>query len=371
MYNLVAPCLFGLESLVADELKQMGAENVSAQNGRVLFTGDDRVLVRANLWSRYAERIQISLGSFTAKSFSELFDNVKKIPFEKYIEVLDAFPVKGWSVNSALHSIPDCQSIIKKAIVNRLAEKYKVSWFQETGVKKQISFSILKDNVTLTLETSGEGLHKRGYRKNSNDAPIKETLAAAMVKLARIYDDSVVYDPFCGSGTILIEAALMAKNIAPGLRRGFAAEKYHFIDSTVWQSERARAQDMINHDIPFRAVGSDIDKTCVELTLENAQKAGVAKCFDLSVADIKDFSLTTPRAIVITNPPYGERMLDTEKARKIEQTMGKVFIKQKGYRYIVISQDEEFEKQFGRTADKRRKLYNGNLKCQLYMYFKV
>lgn len=371
MYNLVAPCLFGLESLVADELKQMQAQNVTAENGRVLFTGDDTILARANLWSRYAERIQIVLASFTATSFTQLFDNVKKIPLEKYIEKDDSFPVKGWSINSALHSIPDCQSIIKKAMVNRLAEKYKVSWFKETGVKKQICFSILKDKVTITLETSGEGLHKRGYRANSNDAPIKETLAAAMVKLARIYDDSVVYDPFCGSGTILIEAALMAKNIAPGLKRSFVAEKYTFIDSSVWQKERARAQDMINHNIEFKAVGSDIDEQCVELTLQNAQKAGVSKCFSLSVADIKDFAPTTERAIVITNPPYGERMLDIESARQIEQTMGRVFKSQRGYRYIVISQDEEFEKQFGRQADKRRKLYNGNLKCQLYMYFKV
>ena len=210
-YNLVAPCMFGIEGILADELRRMGADDVQAQNGRVLFSGDDSLLARANINSRYAERIAISIGSFTATSFVELFDKTKELPFENFISSRDAFPVVGWSLNSDLHSIPDCQSIIKKAVVERLKSVYKISWFEESGPEHQIRFSILKNQVTIMLETTGFGLHKRGYRKNSNAASIKETLAAAMCNLAHIYPDTFLIDPFCGSGTILIEAALMAK----------------------------------------------------------------------------------------------------------------------------------------------------------------
>ncbi len=369
-FKMVAPCLFGLEALVSGELKAMDAQNVTAENGRVLFEGDEYILARANICSRYAERVLILAGEFEAHSFTELFDAVKAIEWERFIGKDDAFPVKGWSLNSDLHSIPDCQSIIKKAIVERLKSQYKISWFDEVGAARKIAFSIMKNKVSIMLDTSGNGLHKRGYRQNSNDAPLKETLAAAMVYLAHIYPDSTLYDPLCGSGTILIEAALMARNIAPGLRRSFAAEKFAFIPSDVWSSERSRAIEQIRGDAPFRAIGGDIDKQSIELTLENAKKAGVESCVSAAVCDIKDFAPSTERAVIVTNPPYGERLLDQPAAQAIYKTMGKVFAKKQGYKYNIISSDDEFEACFGRKADKRRKLYNGNLRCQLYMYFK-
>jgi putative N6-adenine-specific DNA methylase len=369
-YRLAAPCLFGLETLTAGELRDMGAQDVIAENGRVLFSGDDNMIARANICSRYAERILILTGEFEAHSFTDLFDGVKSVEWERYIGKKDAFPVKGWSLNSDLHSIPDCQSIIKKAVVNRLKSKYGIEWFDETGPARKISFSIMKNKVSVMIDTSGDGLHKRGYRKNANDAPLKETLAAAMVYLAHIYPDSTLYDPMCGSGTILIEAALMARNIAPGLRRSFAAEQYDFIPVEAWREERARAFEKIDTTVPFRAVGSDIDAESVKLTLENAKKAGVDGCVTAEVADIKDFAPKTERAVVVTNPPYGERMLDQPEAQGIYKTMGKVFVQKRGYKYNIISSDDEFEQCFGRKADKRRKLYNGSLRCQLYMYFK-
>ena len=368
--NMIAPCLFGIESVLADELKRMGIEDVTAENGRVLFSGDFNILARANICSRFAERIMINMGQFTALTFTELFDNVKALPWENFIGKLDAFPVNGSSLNSTLHSIPDCQSIIKKAIVERLKAEYNVSWFEETGAEVKIRFSILKDNVTMMIDTSGDGLHKRGYRRNSNDAPLKETLAAAMCDLARIYPDTKLYDPFCGSGTILIEAALMATKTAPGLRRFFAAERFASIPKNVWQEERMRAQDQILHNIDFVATGFDIDPKCVELTMQNAKKAGVDKYIKVSVADVKDFKILDERALVITNPPYGERLLDVKQAEELYKVMGNVFKAEGGKKYFVISPHDDFEKLFSRTSDKRRKLYNGMIKCQYYMYFK-
>ncbi len=368
--KMAAPCLFGTESILAEELRRMGASNVTAENGRALFSGDLNVLARANICSRYAERVLIVVGSFGATSFTELFDNVKALPWENYIGKRDAFPVNGSSLNSELHSIPDCQSIIKKAIVERLKLKYSISWFEETGAIYKIRFSIFKNNVTIMIDTSGEGLHKRGYRRNSNDAPLKETLAASMCELARIYPDTELYDPFCGSGTILIEAAMKAANIAPGLRRSFSAESFAFIPRTVWQEERMRAQDGILHGIDFSAKGFDIDPSCVELTLANAKKAGVEKYVSAAASDIADLRLPDKRCLLITNPPYGERLLDIKKAEELYGIMGKVFKAEQGKKYFVISPHDDFEALFGRPADKRRKLYNGMIKCQLFMYFK-
>ena len=368
--NLAAPCLFGVESIAADEFRRMGFNEVAAENGRVKLKGDLNMLARANICSRFAERIMIVLGEFTAVTFSELFDGVKALPWEDFIGKDDAFPVNGWSINSQLFSIPDCQSIVKKAIVERLKTKYSLNRFAETGSEYKIRFSIHKNLVTMMIDTSGDGLHKRGYRRNSNDAPLKETLAAAMCDLARIYPDTILFDPFCGSGTLLIESAMMAANIAPGLRRYFAAERFGFIPQKVWQEERTRAQDLIRHNIEFQAQGYDIDKACVELTLENARKAGVANYIKASVADIADFTPPAKRCLTITNPPYGERLLDVKSAEKLYQTMGERFLEGEGRKYYIISPHDEFEKHFGRTADKRRKLYNGMIKCQLFMYFK-
>lgn len=369
-FNLVAPTLFGIESIAADEFRRMGFDKVEAQNGRVLFSGNADMIARANICSRFAERVLINVGQFRATSFTELFDGVKNLDWERYISRDNAFPVTGSSVNSALFSIPDCQSIIKKAIVDRLSLKYGIKWFGETAAECRVRFTILKDEVTVMIDTSGEGLHKRGYRRNSNDAPIKETLAAAMCDLARIYPDTGIYDPFCGSGTLLIEAALLATKRAPGLNRYFAAERFDFLDKEIWRRERTRAQDNILHNVGFRAQGFDIDKNCVDLTLANAKKAGVEKYVKAAVGDIKDFVTPNERLLTVTNPPYGERLLDIKEAEKLYRIMGERFDMTAGKKYFIISPHDEFEKFFGRPADKRRKLYNGMIKCQLFMYFK-
>ena len=368
--KLIAPCLFGVESIAADEFRRMGFQSVTVENGRVLLEGNLNMLARANINSRFAERILINVGQFTATTFTELFDGVKALPWEDYIGKDNAFPVNGSSISSALHSIPDCQSIIKKAVADRLSSKYGIGWFGETGAECKIRFTIIKDNVTVTIDTSGEGLHKRGYRRNSNDAPLKETLGAAMCDLARIFPDTQIYDPFCGSGTLLIEAALMATKTAPGLRRFFAAERFNFIPDTVWRQERMRAQDLIIKNVDFKAQGYDIDPACVELTLANAKKAGVEKYVKAAVGDICNFKTPDERLLVITNPPYGERLLDVTQAEGLYKIMGERFDRSKGKKYFIISPHDEFEKYFGETADKRRKLYNGMIKYQLFMYFK-
>lgn len=365
-----APCLMGLEGICADELKRLKIENVRAENGRVLFEGDFSTLARANLCSRYSERIQLLLGEFYVYSFEDLFQGVSKIRWEDLIGEKEAFPVKGHSVSSKLSSIPDCQKIIKKAVAKRLGARYGTSWLEETGSIHQIQFLIIKDKCSIMLDTSGAGLHKRGYRANSAAAPIKETLAAAMAELSRVRPFSTVIDPFCGSGTILIESALKALNIAPGIRRSFAAEKWSVIPSSVWSLERERAMDNVRHDAEFQAFGYDIDDNAISLTLENARKAGVEKRIRAEKRDISDFEENFERAAVICNPPYGERLLDMEKARELYKIMGEKFIPKQGWSYSIISPDDNFENIFGRPADKRRKLYNGMIKCQLYMYFR-
>ncbi|XOQ49113.1 MAG: Ribosomal RNA large subunit methyltransferase L [Eubacteriales bacterium] len=369
-FKLVCPCLLGVEGLVADELRKMDAQNVEPQNGRVLFDGSEEMLVRANIGSRFSERVLVQMGSFPARSFEELFQGVKALPWEEWIGKNDRFPVKGRSLNSKLTSIPDCQSIIKKAIVERLKQKYKLNWFEETGALYQIQFLIMKDNVSIMIDTSGEGLHKRGYRATSTEAPIKETLAACMVHLSRVRHDAHFIDPFCGSGTILIEAALYALNIAPGLRRRFSAEQWAQIHPDIWRREKERAQSLVMHDAPFTAYGYDIDGAAIALTLENAKKAGVISRIHAEKRSIEDFRSIGEYGCVICNPPYGERLLDIRQAEELYRTMGKVFEKKHGWSYSIISPDEKFEECFGRKAGRRRKLYNGMIKCQYYMYFK-
>lgn len=369
-YKLACPCLFGVEGLVADELRKMEAPGVEAQNGRVLFDGSDEMLARANLWSRFGERVLVWLGEFEARSFEELFQGVRALPWERWIGKQDAFPVKGSSLNSKLASIPDCQAIIKKAVVERLKQKYSLNWFEETGPRFQIQFLILKDRVSLMIDTSGIGLHKRGYRANSAEAPIRETLAAAMVYLSRVRHDANLIDPFCGSGTILIEGALYAKNMAPGRNRRFAAEEWNCIPPEVWKRERERARSMEISDAPFQAHGYDIDGAAVSLTRENAVKAGVADRVYAEKRDISEFRAEGEYGCVICNPPYGERLLDLKQAQELYRTMGRVFERRHGWSYSVISPDETFETCFGRAADRRRKLYNGMIKCQYYMFYK-
>lgn len=370
LIHFAAPCLFGIEGICADELKRMGIENVRAENGRVLFDGDFNTLARVNICSRYAERVQILLDEFNAYSFEELFQGVKKIEWENWLKIDESFPVKGHSVSSKLSSVPDCQKIIKKAVVSRLSSKYRSDWFDESGSKHQIQFLIMKDKVSILLDTSGEGLHKRGYRQNSAVAPIKETLAAAMADLSHVRPFSRVIDPFCGSGTILIESAMKALNIAPGLRRRFSAELWKSVPIEVWSQERERAFDLIDKSAEFEAFGYDIDESALELTKANAHKAGVEKRIVTAKRNISDFVETAEKAAVITNPPYGERLLDAEQARVLYSKMGEKFEKKPGWSYTIISPDDQFEQCFGRPADKRRKLYNGMIKCQVYMYFK-
>jgi len=364
------PCLLGLEGLVAEELRDMGCEDVRPENGRVFFSGDMRMAARANINSRYSERVQILLKTFKATTFEELFQGVNSIPWENYIQKNDEFPVTGSSLSSELYSVPDCQAIIKKATVEKLKEKYKISWFDETGPLKRIKFLIMKDTVSIMIDTSGDGLHKRGYRRNSAEAPIKETLAASMAKLSRVRSDGNFIDPFCGSGTILIEAAMIAMNIAPGANRNFNAETWLNTDKTFWKEERERAVSLAKTNVGFHATGYDIDPAAVSLTLDNAKKAGVVAHIQAKTGAVKDFSSDEQYGCVVCNPPYGERLLDARDAQNIYRAMGRVFERKRGWNYSIITPDDDFETMFGRKADKRRKLYNGMIKCQLYMYFK-
>lgn len=368
-YKLCAPCLFGLESVLSGELKRLGFEDISVTDGRVEFTADAEGIARANLNLRTAERVIIVLDSFRAVTFQQLIDGAEKIPFEEYIGKKDAFPVKGWSLNSQLHSVPDCQSIIKKAAVKRLSRKYGVAWLEESGPTIQIQFSINKDTVTIMLDTSGMALHKRGYRKVANLAPIRETLAAGILDIARIYPDTQLYDPFCGSGTFLIEAAYKAKNIAPGIYRRFAAEKWDCLPSKIWQKSREEAIEKIRKDIEFTAFGSDISQDSLEIAEANARRAGISGLIRLEKADVKNFTIPDRKSLVVTNPPYGERLMNGEDLTKLYQTMGNVFQPSQQTAYYIISSAEDFEQGFGRKANKKRKLYNGMLKCNLYQYF--
>lgn len=365
-----ATCLLGLEGLVANELRHHDIENVRAENGRVLFDGDESTLARANICSRYAERVLILVSEFHATTFEQLFNGVNKVDWSRYIAEDEAFPIKGSSINSKLNSIPACQKIIKKAIVENLKKKYRTDWFEETGALHKIQFLIIKDKVSIMIDTSGDGLHKRGYRENANAAPIRETLAAAMVDLSRVRRNHVVCDPFCGSGTILIESAMKALNIMPGINRTFLAESWKTSDASAWESERERAKSLVNTDCTFKAYGFDIDTEALEVARENAEKAGVDDRIVFAYRDIADFESDEDYLCVITNPPYGERLLDVKEAERLYKIMGQRFEKREHYSYTVISPDDDFEKCFGRTADKRRKLYNGMLKCNVYMYFK-
>ncbi len=366
---MVCPCHFGLESTLKFEVLKIGGQDIAVSDGRVAFSGDLSTLVRANLWLAAAERVLVQLAEFEAHSFEELFQGTKNAPFEDFIGVKDRFPVKGYSLNSDLHSVPDCQAIIKKAAVERLGDKYGVTWFEETGTTYQIRFSILKNRVSIYLDSSGEGLHKRGYRRNSNAAPIKETLAAGIIDLAYVNSGSRVCDPFCGSGTLIIEAAYRALNIAPGLKRRFAADDWRIIPPEIWENERKNALDAIRKDTDFFAYGYDIDPECVALTLENCRKAGIRKRVEVCQADVKNY-VNEAGTITVCNPPYGERLLEFREAEKLYTVMGKHFIADREHPCYVISPHEEFEKLFGKRADKRRKLYNGMLKCQLFMYYK-
>jgi len=372
--RLTCPCLFGVESVLAFEVKRLGVEDVETSDGRVSFTGTAEDVVRANMRLRCAERVQILLASFEARSFEELFQGVLSAELERFIGRDDAFPVKGYSIDSKLHSVPDCQKIVKKAAVKRLESRYHQSWFEETGPVRQLQFSIYKDRVLLLLDTSGEGLHKRGYRPTANAAPIRETLAAGIADLAHVRRDSLVVDTFCGSGTLLIEAATRALNIAPGMRRSFSFERWNWAelkrDFTAEYRRQCAAE--VDGEAAFTARGFDIDPAMPQLCRLNAKNAGVGPRITAGVADVRDFdpAKTLPDGgIVLCNPPYGERMLDLKRAEELYRKMGEVFVPDDSIGYYVITPHEDFEQIFGRKADRRRKLYNGMIRCTLYMYF--
>jgi putative N6-adenine-specific DNA methylase len=368
--HYVVPCLLGLEGLIAEELRGMEADDVRAENGRVFFAGPPALLARANIGCRFAERVQLVLGRFEALSFEALFQGTKALPWEDWIGPLDAFPVKGYSLKSTLFSVSDCQAIIKKAVVERLKALHGLGWFEETGPVHQIQFAIMKDEVLLTLDSSGAGLHKRGYRKMAGEAPLKETLAAAICQLTRLRPYHTLYDPMCGSGTILIEGALLATNTAPGLKRPFAAERWAQLPGDIWKLERERAEAAVRPAENFCAFGSDIDESALATARANAELAGVARYLSFRRADLADFRFQGERGSLITNPPYGERLLDETQATALYRLMGRLFAPAKGRSYAILSPAEDFETLFGRRADLRRKLYNGMMKCQVFSYFK-
>ena len=366
-FEFAVPCLFGLEGLAGDELRRLDMENVRVENGRVLFSGDETALAKANICLRTGERVLILLADFEAKTFEQLFQGVCRANLEDYIPKDGAFPVKGHCLNSTLMSVPDCQAIIKKAASRRLGEKYGVSWLPETGSKYQLQFSLMNDRVQLYLDTSGQGLHKRGYRAVGNDAPLRETLAAAMVQLTRYRGRDFVWDPFCGSGTIPIEAALIAKNRAPGLKRHFAAETFAWMPETIWEQVRTEARDR-EFKGSYRILGSDNDPKCVSLAMSNARKAGVSDCITFKDGDATKMSLPTDTGILICTPPYGQRMMEQQSAQRLYAALGRHLKFANGWKKYIITSEPEFEHYFGRRADKKRKLYNGMIKCDYYMY---
>jgi len=361
------PCLFGLEGLAAQELKRLGMEQVRAEDRRVFFDGDYLQMARANLNLRMGERVMIHLASFDALSFEDLYQGVKRIPLEEFIPSTGAFPVKGYSLNSQLHSVPDCQSIVKKAAVDRLSKAYGITWFEETGPVYQLHFSIMKNKCDVFLDTSGVGLHKRGYREFANAAPIHETMAAAMVELSKFRGKEPLWDPFCGSGTICIEAALIALNRAPGLCRSFGAQKWSCVDKSVWQQARTEALDKEfrgNYEIS----GTDIDREALEIAKSNAKKAGVGNIIRFSEGDATRLRAPAAKGIIVTNPPYGERLMEQESAKQLYKAFGSNIKHLTDWKVTLISSEPEFEYYFGRRAEKKRKLYNGRLQCNVYLY---
>lgn len=368
MLEFVIPCLLGLESLVGDEIRKLGLSDVRVENGRVLCRGEARDIARLNINLRCGARVILVLHKFRATDFESLFQGVRAVHWEDWIPREGEFPVVGYSINSTLHSVPACQSIVKKAVVDRLSAAYGIAQFPETGRRYQVRFSIMKDEVTVGLDTSGEGLYKRGYRAHGVAAPLKETLAAAMVKLSHYNGRDPFCDPFCGSGTIPIEAALIAKNRAPGLDRSFAAQKWKNMDSKLWLEAGDEAMDKEFHG-HYDIWGGDIDPAAVELARHNAELAGVEDCIRFEVADAGKFHRDSEYGQLVTNPPYGERLLEKKEAEDLYRMFGAALrdLPPK-WRVLVLSSHTEFERCFGRPADKKRKLYNGMIKCDAFMY---
>lgn len=365
--NLIATSAFGLESIVVHELKKIGIEKTEVENGRINFQGDYDSVVKSNLWLRCADRVLIKLAEFRAYDFEQLYQGALAVEWENFIPVNGKMHVIGKAVNSKLHSVPDCQAIVKKAIVESMKRKFKQDWFDESGPAYRIEISLLKDMATLTLDTSGAGLHKRGYRESQGEAPLKETLAAGLINISRWKPDRVFADPLCGSGTIPIEAALIGKNIAPGLIRSFSSEDWPEIPSSLWKLHRDEAEDLINKN-PLEIFASDIDKRVFDAAVSNAEKARVGDSIIFQKKPVSEFSSSKKYGCIVCNPPYGERLQNAKEVHELYMEMGKVFSKLDSWSYFIMTSNENFEKSFGRKADKNRKLYNGKIKTYLYQY---
>lgn len=369
-YTLMSPCFFGVEKMLAREIKNLGFEIIKTEDGRVTYKTDEYGIARANMWLRCAERVHLKIAEFEAKSFDELFEGTKRINWAKYIPYGAQFPIaKASSIKSKLHSTPHIQSIVKKAIVESLKKSYlEDGLLKEDKEKYPIYVFIHKDKVVLSIDTTGDALHKRGYREKANKAPIRETLAAAIMYLTPWRPGRTLVDPMCGSGTLLIEAAMMGINMAPGLNREFISEKWRTMDKKIWWDIRKEAYDKIDESTQFKIYGYDIDEEAINIARENAELAGVEDYIEFNVANAVDFKSEEEYGFIITNPPYGERLEDADSVKMLYKELGYTFRKLKNWSYYLITSFEDFEKEFGKDAERKRKLYNGMLKTNLYQY---
>lgn len=368
--SLIATSTFGTEAIVAEELRKLGYNNLNVKDGKVTFEAPVSAVCRANLWLRCADRVFLKMGEFDAETFEQLFEGTKAIAWERWIPKDAAFPVTGSCIRSKLMSISDCQSIIKKAVVERLKLRYRLNIFPETGHRYKIVFWILKDRVILALDTSGDGLHKRGYRRLTTAAPLKETLASALLYISRWSEEKPLIDPFCGSGTIPIEAALMGLNIAPGINRRFDAMNWTEIDLKLWNESVEEARDLMQSGKKLRIYGYDVDSTAIETCRFHAKEAGVGEMLHFQVRDMRQASSRFEYGIVVTNPPYGDRLGNKNENAVLYRDMSKTFKTNLGtWSYFIITSDIDFEKHFGQKADRKRKLYNGGILCYLYQYY--
>ena len=371
-YTIIATAAMGLEAIVAQEVRDLGYE-CTVDNGRVTFKGDEKAIARANMWLRTADRIKIEIGRFKAFTFEELFEQTKKLPWENFITEDGEFPVSGKSVKSKLYSISDCQAIVKKAIVERLKVAYiRIAWFEENGPLFKIEISMLKDVATLTLDTSGVGLHKRGYRAEQGEAPLKETLAAALILISRWTPDRPLIDPFCGSGTIPIEAALIGQNIAPGFNREFVSEQWPWIPASVWEEVREEADQKANYDQPLNITGCDIDHRMIEIAKKNSLEAGLGDLITFKQMQVSDLTINEKyeqSGVLIGNPPYGERLGDKPEVEKMYRDMGRIFSQYETWSVYMLTSHEGFERFYGKPATKKRKLFNGFIRTDFYQYW--
>lgn len=368
--EIIATTAFGLEAVVARELKQLGYAEHRVEDGRVRFTADAAAMCRANIHLRSADRVLVRVGEFEAKDFGVLFDQTIELPWEQWMAADAAFPVRGRSIKSQLFSVPDCQRIVKKAIVERLKRVHHRAWFEETGPRYSVEVSLLNDRATLTIDTSGDGLHKRGYRRLvGTAAPLRETLAAALVQLSYWNRERLLVDPFCGGGTIAIEAALIGRNIAPGVNRRFAAEDWPQFERTLWRTAREEARRLAQPTLPVRIIGTDVDASAIDLARRHAAEAGVAADIHFQQKSLAEFSTSREYGVVIANPPYGERMGDRREVEKLYRELGRMLAPLETWSVYVLTSHTEFERLLGRRADRRRKLYNAQIACTYYQFF--